>query len=48
MIGGNEEQKQRFIPKIASGEHLFAYALTEVSSGSDALGSMKTRAVRRR
>ena len=47
MIGGNEEQKRRFLPKIASGEHLVAYALTEVSSGSDALGSMKTRAVRR-
>ncbi|MFY9739610.1 MAG: acyl-CoA dehydrogenase family protein, partial [Candidatus Cybelea sp.] len=47
MIGGNEEQKRRLLPKIASGEHIVAYALTEVSSGSDALGSMKTRAVRR-
>jgi len=47
MIGGNEGQKRRFLPKIASGEHIVAYALTEVSSGSDALGSMKTRAVRR-
>ncbi len=46
MIAGSEAQKQRFLPKIASGEHLAAYALTEVSSGSDALGSMKTRAVR--
>ncbi len=46
MIGGDEEQKRRFLPKIASGEHLVAYALTEVSSGSDALGSMKTRAVK--
>ena len=46
MIAGSEEQKQRFLPKIASGEHLVAYALTEVSSGSDALGSMRTRAVR--
>jgi alkylation response protein AidB-like acyl-CoA dehydrogenase len=44
MIAGNEEQKKRFLPKIASGEHLAAYALTEVSSGSDALGSMRTRA----
>ncbi|MGB8521031.1 MAG: acyl-CoA dehydrogenase family protein, partial [Candidatus Tumulicola sp.] len=33
MIAGSEEQKQRFLPKIASGEHLVAYALTEVSSG---------------
>jgi alkylation response protein AidB-like acyl-CoA dehydrogenase len=47
MIAGTEEQKQRFLPKIASGEHLAAYALTEVSSGSDALGSMRTRAVRK-
>ena len=47
MIAGTPEQKQRFLPKIASGEHLAAYALTEVSSGSDALGSMRTRAVRK-
>jgi alkylation response protein AidB-like acyl-CoA dehydrogenase len=47
MIAGNEEQKKRFLPKIASGEHLAAYALTEVSSGSDALGSMRTRAERK-
>jgi alkylation response protein AidB-like acyl-CoA dehydrogenase len=46
MIAGSEEQRRRFLPKIASGEHLAAYALTEVSSGSDALGSMRTRAVR--
>ena len=46
MIGGNDEQRRRFLPKIASGAHLVAYALTEVSSGSDALGSMKTRAVK--
>ena len=48
VIGGNDEQKQRFLPKIASGEHLVAYALTEVSSGSDALGSMRTRAEKRK
>ncbi|MEO6835310.1 MAG: acyl-CoA dehydrogenase family protein [Candidatus Tumulicola sp.] len=47
MIAGTPEQKQRFLPKIASGEHLAAYALTEVSSGSDALGSMRTRAVKK-
>ncbi|HEY5258480.1 MAG TPA: acyl-CoA dehydrogenase family protein, partial [Candidatus Baltobacteraceae bacterium] len=46
-IGGSDEQKRRFLPKIASGEHIVAYALTEVSSGSDALGSMRTRAERR-
>jgi alkylation response protein AidB-like acyl-CoA dehydrogenase len=47
MIAGSDEQKRRFLPKIASGELLAAYALTEVSSGSDALGSMKTRAVKK-
>ena len=46
MIGGSDEQKQRFIPKLASGEYIAAYALTEPGSGSDAAGSMKTRAVR--
>ncbi|MBP2076249.1 acyl-CoA dehydrogenase [Oceanobacillus polygoni] len=40
---GNEEQKQRFLPKLASGEYLGAFALTEPGSGSDA-GSLKTSA----
>ena len=47
LIGGNEEIKKRFLPRIASGELIAAYALTEASSGSDALGSMRTRAERR-
>jgi alkylation response protein AidB-like acyl-CoA dehydrogenase len=47
MIAGDEEQKKRFLPRIASGEHIAAYALTEASSGSDALGSMRTRAERK-
>ena len=41
-----EEQKQRYIPRLASGEWLAAYALTEPGSGSDA-GAMRTRAERR-
>src|SRR5699024_11761290 len=41
---GNDEQKQQYLPKIATGELLAAYALTEPSSGSDALGA-KTTAV---
>ncbi len=44
LIGGNDEQKKRLLPTIASGKKIAAYALTEVSSGSDALGSMRTRA----
>jgi acyl-CoA dehydrogenase len=42
---GTEEQKKRYIPKLATGEYLGAFALTEPSSGSDA-SSMKTRAIR--
>jgi alkylation response protein AidB-like acyl-CoA dehydrogenase len=41
---GTEEQKQKYIPKLASGEWKAAYCLTEPSSGSDA-NSGKTKAV---
>jgi alkylation response protein AidB-like acyl-CoA dehydrogenase len=47
LIAGSEEQKKRFLPDIASGKKIAAYALSEVSSGSDALGSMRTRAERK-
>ncbi len=40
---GNEEQKQRWLPKLASGEWLGAWALTEPNTGSDA-GNMMTTA----
>jgi alkylation response protein AidB-like acyl-CoA dehydrogenase len=40
---GTEEQKQKYIPKLASGEWKGAYGLTEPNSGSDALGA-KTNA----
>ncbi|WP_010677232.1 acyl-CoA dehydrogenase [Bacillus timonensis] len=42
---GTEEQKQKYIPKLASGEFLGAFCLTEPSAGSDA-ASLKTRAVK--
>lgn len=42
---GNEEQKQTYVPKLASGEFLGAFCLTETQSGSDA-ASLSTRAVR--
>lgn len=42
---GTEEQKQTYIPKLASGEYLGAFCLTEPSAGSDA-ASLKTRAVK--
>ena len=44
ITGGTEEQKNRFLPKIASGEILPCAVLTEPHSGSD-MGSFKTRAV---
>ncbi|MDG5787358.1 acyl-CoA dehydrogenase [Evansella sp. AB-P1] len=44
---GTEEQKNRFIPKLASGEFLGAFALTEPSAGSDA-ANLKTTAVKQR
>jgi alkylation response protein AidB-like acyl-CoA dehydrogenase len=46
MIGGSEEQKRRWLPDLASGKKLAAYALTEPGSGSDAAGSMRTKARR--
>jgi len=45
LIGGSEEQKQKYLPGIADGDQIAAFALTEPNAGSDA-GSMKTRAVR--
>jgi len=39
---GNEEQKKKYLPKLATGEMIAAYALTEPSSGSDALGAKTT------
>ncbi|QED49756.1 acyl-CoA dehydrogenase [Cytobacillus dafuensis] len=42
---GTEEQKQKYIPKLASGEYLGAFCLTEPSAGSDA-GSLKSKAVK--
>ena len=40
---GTEEQRARFVPPLARGEHLGAFALTEAEAGSDA-GSIRTRA----
>ena len=44
-LAGSPEQKRRFLPKLASGEWLAAYALTEAGSGSDS-AAMRTTAVR--
>ncbi|MEK5183944.1 acyl-CoA dehydrogenase [Solibacillus sp. FSL W7-1324] len=42
---GNVDQKKKYVPKLASGESIGAFCLTEPSAGSDA-GSLKTKAVR--
>jgi (2S)-methylsuccinyl-CoA dehydrogenase len=44
-LGGTEEQKQHWLPKLASGEILPTAVFTEPNTGSD-LGSLRTRAVR--
>ena len=44
-LAGSDEQKQRFLPRLASGEWLAAYALTEPGSGSDS-AAMRTTARR--
>src|SRR3712207_1781087 len=43
---GNEEQKRRYLPKLISGEHVGALAMSEAEAGSDVIG-MKLRAERR-
>lgn len=43
LIAGNDEQKEKYLPKLASGEHIAAFCLTEPGSGSDA-ASIKSRA----
>jgi alkylation response protein AidB-like acyl-CoA dehydrogenase len=45
MIAGDDEMKARVLPKVASGEWIAAFCLTEADAGSDAF-SMRTRAVR--
>ena len=42
---GNEEQKKKYVPKLAAGEYIGAFCLTEPSAGSDA-SALKTRAIR--
>ena len=45
MIGGTDEQKQRYLPKVAKGETLVAFGLSEKNAGSDA-GGMTTTGVK--
>jgi butyryl-CoA dehydrogenase len=45
LLYGTEEQKQKYLPDIASGKRLAAFAITEQGAGSDA-GSVKTQATK--
>jgi len=45
ILSGGEELKSTYLPKLARGEGMFSYCLSEPEAGSDAAG-MKTRAVR--
>lgn len=45
MIGGSEQLKEKYLPKLAAGHHIAAYALTEPNAGSD-VKSLKTKAER--
>src|SRR5437762_10500364 len=45
LLFGTDEQKKRFLPKLATGEMIAAFCLTEPGSGSDAF-SIRTRAVK--
>jgi len=46
MLGGSEEQKQKYISRITSGESLCAFGLTEAGAGSDFMG-IRTRAIKK-
>jgi alkylation response protein AidB-like acyl-CoA dehydrogenase len=46
FLAGNEEQRRKYVPRLASGEWLGAWGLTEPGSGSDA-GAARTTAVRK-
>jgi alkylation response protein AidB-like acyl-CoA dehydrogenase len=46
LVAGNEQQKRHYIPKLATGEWLAAWGLTEPGSGSDAAGA-RTTAIRK-
>jgi alkylation response protein AidB-like acyl-CoA dehydrogenase len=47
MLAGNDEQRQQWVSKLASGQWLGAWGLTEPGSGSDAAGARTTAVLRR-
>ncbi len=45
-LNGNDEQRRKFLPKLCSGEHVGALAMSEPGAGSDVIGQMGCRAVK--
>ncbi len=45
-LNGTDEQRAKYLPKLCSGEHVGALAMSEPGAGSDVVGSMACRAVR--
>jgi alkylation response protein AidB-like acyl-CoA dehydrogenase len=46
FLAGNDEQRQKYIPKLASGEWIGCWSLTETEAGSDAAGTRSTATLR--
>jgi len=46
-LNGTDAQRRKFLPKLCSGEHVGALAMSEPGSGSDVVGSMRCTAVQR-
>ena len=47
MLNGNDQQRERFLPKLCSGEYVGALAMSEAEAGSDVVGSMECHAEKR-
>ncbi|MBU43914.1 MAG: acyl-CoA dehydrogenase [Spirochaetaceae bacterium] len=47
VLCGTDDQKKRYLPRLATGEWIAGLGLTEPESGSDAAGSMQTRAIKK-
>ena len=47
FLNGNEAQRRKYLPKLCSGEHVGALAMSEPGAGSDVVGSMSCRAIKR-
>ncbi len=45
-LNGNDEQRHKYLPKLCSGEHVGALAMSEPGAGSDVIGQMGCRAVK--